>query len=230
MHAPDESDASPKPPPEATTRSIDERSSESNNPLRRDESVDDGGVGGELVADALALEKVVELLPSDAREGVREALSNPEFVDKLVHCLTVEYRFRGPLPPPSYLQGYEAACPGAADRIISLAEGEAEHRRHMDGRRLDLSGKLATRGQIAAVVICLVLIIFGGVLVYGGKDVSGFVMIGMPLATLAGVFLKYTHGQGEREAEPKKEPKPLKEPKPESAASSRAEAEPIDGE
>ena len=32
--------------------------------------------------------------------------------------------FSGPLPPPSILEDYDRVCPGAADRIIKMAEKE----------------------------------------------------------------------------------------------------------
>jgi uncharacterized membrane protein len=36
--------------------------------------------------------------------------------------------FAGPLPPPEMLRAYEEICPGAASRIIQLAENEQTHR------------------------------------------------------------------------------------------------------
>ena len=37
-----------------------------------------------------------------------------------------------PIPTASELKGYEQVCKGAADRIISMAERQAEHRQHME--------------------------------------------------------------------------------------------------
>ena len=34
----------------------------------------------------------------------------------------------GPLPPPEILREYDQALPGLADRIVSMAEGQANHR------------------------------------------------------------------------------------------------------
>ncbi len=38
----------------------------------------------------------------------------------------------GPLPPPEDLAHYDAICPGAADRIITMAESNMEHRQSME--------------------------------------------------------------------------------------------------
>lgn len=40
----------------------------------------------------------------------------------------------GPLPAPEDLQRYEALTPGAAERIIRLAEDESAHRRRLEDR------------------------------------------------------------------------------------------------
>jgi len=36
--------------------------------------------------------------------------------------------FSGPLPHPDVLRGFESVQPGAAERIIKMAENEAQHR------------------------------------------------------------------------------------------------------
>ena len=38
----------------------------------------------------------------------------------------------GPLPPPSDLQEYDNVVPGAAERIIRMAENQSEHRRELE--------------------------------------------------------------------------------------------------
>lgn len=46
-------------------------------------------------------------------------------------------KFSGPLPHPEILARYESILPGAADRIITMAEGEAKHVREMDRLTLE---------------------------------------------------------------------------------------------
>ncbi len=46
-----------------------------------------------------------------------------------------------------------------------------------------------SRGQWMAFIICLVVILIGGVNVYIGRDIQGFTLIIGPLAFLAGTFI-----------------------------------------
>jgi hypothetical protein len=48
-----------------------------------------------------------------------------------------EYGFSGPIPAPELLAKYNSALPGAADRIISMAEGEASHCRTIEAMLVD---------------------------------------------------------------------------------------------
>jgi uncharacterized membrane protein len=57
----------------------------------------------------------------------------------------------GPLPTSSEFAGYDKALPGAADRILSLAEQEASHRHKVQ----DETVKLNKKGQLFAFIIAL---------------------------------------------------------------------------
>jgi uncharacterized membrane protein len=45
--------------------------------------------------------------------------------------------YSGPIPPPSILKGFDDLVPGAANRLITLAEEESKHRRELETRALD---------------------------------------------------------------------------------------------
>lgn len=104
--------------------------------------------------------------------------------------------FHGPLPPPETLAGYEQACPGAAERILRMAENQAGHRQeqetvHQDLARLIVAAEVSSerRGQWLAFSLA-VLISGGGVYLLSiGKEVTGFVALMTPLAAMAGVFI-----------------------------------------
>lgn len=44
----------------------------------------------------------------------------------------IESEFSGPIPPPHIIKGYEETLPGAANRILEMAERQAEHRQKME--------------------------------------------------------------------------------------------------
>lgn len=44
----------------------------------------------------------------------------------------IQSEFSGPIPPPNIIKGYEDILPGAAERIISMAERQSAHRQEME--------------------------------------------------------------------------------------------------
>ena len=47
-----------------------------------------------------------------------------------------EMRYQGPIPPVEEFAGYERILPGAADRILKMAENQAGHRQTLERRAL----------------------------------------------------------------------------------------------
>ena len=56
--------------------------------------------------------------------------------------------FSGPIPPPSILEGYERLVPGAADRILKMAESESRHQQEIEFAALNGDIREGKRGQI----------------------------------------------------------------------------------
>jgi len=124
--------------------------------------------------------------------------------------------FSGPLPPPSILQGYETVLPGAADRIIAMAEKQSAHRQELehvatnasiDEMRLQFDE--SRRGQLCAVIVALALI-GGGVYLakighpWQGTAMGGGGVIGsVGLQAIVSTFLR-----GRAQEEEKRENKP----------------------
>ncbi|MXW44741.1 MAG: DUF2335 domain-containing protein [Gammaproteobacteria bacterium] len=74
--------------------------------------------------------EILESLPDRTRVAYIEAAS-----------------FIGPLPPPSLLEGYESTLPGAAERILRLAEKEQFHRQDWEMTALRSQKLDIRRGQ-----------------------------------------------------------------------------------
>lgn len=102
---------------------------------------------------------------------------------------------KGPLPTPETLAGYEQACPGAADRIIKMAEAEQTHRHIQEARSLRHSTSLVALGQIIGCGIAIVGLCCGTYLVAQGKSVSGLTYFAGTLVSLA-----WAHIYGRRSA------------------------------
>jgi uncharacterized membrane protein len=100
-------------------------------------------------------------------------------------ALTTATAFIGPIPPPEVLAKYERALPGLADRLVTLAERESEHRRGLQRRAIRLSELgLAAGFAIAMTALC------GGIfLVHEGSQAEGMSSIILAIASLVLVFL-----------------------------------------
>jgi len=62
--------------------------------------------------------------------------------------------FSGPLPPANQFAEYEHTLPGAADRILALAEKEMEHRHQNEEVIVKKSMSLGGKGQIFSFNYC----------------------------------------------------------------------------
>jgi uncharacterized membrane protein len=139
----------------------------------------------------------------------------------------IEEYYEGPVPSPQQLAGYERVIPGLAERLITMHEGEALHRRDMERRELE--GRMETRrhvlalwsrnsllGIAAAAVISLVAIGGGIYLAATGHANHGLAAIITALAALAGTFAygHKTRDLGEHEDKPQEPAQPPAQPQP----------------
>lgn len=108
------------------------------------------------------------------------------------HSLTVSrtgIAFRGPLPPPHILRGYEEVVPGAAERILAMAEKQSHHRLSLEALVTTANVKAQVRGQWMAFVLATLVVGAGGALLWLDRSLAGFVAILSAVAGLAAVFL-----------------------------------------
>jgi uncharacterized membrane protein len=113
----------------------------------------------------------------------------------------------GPLPDPAVLKAYDQVLPGAAHRIIAMAEDEQRHQHGMQNSVIR-SDCLGTRlGQIFAFAIGMAGMVIGGILIYADKTVSGLSSFFVPLATLAGIYFFESRRKPEKPDQPPQSPK-----------------------
>ena len=104
----------------------------------------------------------------------------------------VRASFSGPLPHPSTLKGYEQICPGAADRIIKMAENQMHHRHDIEKKFLSTNSRNSFLGILFAFILGLVIALGGIYCVIIGKQVSGLLFGGAGLSTIIIAFIKGT--------------------------------------
>lgn len=113
---------------------------------------------------------------------------------------------QGPYPPPDVLAGYERVLPGAAERILKLAETEAANRNRREDEALqaniraqdkqleiaEMQTKTVARsdlcGQIAGLVVCVLCIAGSVYLGLKGHDWLAAFLAGIPTAAVIKAF------------------------------------------
>ena len=88
-----------------------------------------------------------------------EQSESPENHPRVVHHQQHVEQFSGPIPPPQVFVAYEKILPGAADRILKMAERQAAHRQSLE--RFAIIGDLGKE----AMGTVLAYIAFGGSMV-----------------------------------------------------------------
>ena len=104
--------------------------------------------------------------------------------------------WRAPLPPPSALARYNDVLPGAAERILQMAERQQQQDHNAEMAAIGIErtvvvqdARRAYLGMLAGFIISL-LVIGGGIyLIATGRDWAGVVLISINLSGLVGVFV-----------------------------------------
>ena len=106
--------------------------------------------------------------------------------------------FQGPIPPPGALAEYNRICPGAANRILAMAESQVLHRQELEREVINSNCRSQARGPILGFVLAAAVIVIGSYLILQGKEVSGLVAL---LGALAAVIVPFVYGRREQKRE-----------------------------
>lgn len=127
-------------------------------------------------------ERIGDLVPNQQKAQV---------VAQVVNLVKEEW-YSGPIAHPSHLREYEEICPGSADRIISMAEGNLKHAQDMQSRALEGDIEDTKDGRRYGFWALIALIIAALVATYLGHDgiAGGFLTAGA-----LGVIGKFIQGR-----------------------------------
>ena len=103
--------------------------------------------------------------------------------------------FSGPLPPPEALERHNQILPGAAERIIAMAESQHSHRLELEKHVVTSNVSAQKLGTVLGFIVAMTVVIGGMFLVHEGKSGEGLAAILTALASLVGVFLYSKHEQ-----------------------------------
>lgn len=121
-----------------------------------------------------------------------------------------EISYSGPLPPPAHLEQYDKVLPGAAERIMTMAEQQSLHRRELESKVIDSGRKNSGRGLNYGLIIGLSGFAVVAYCAYLGQEILAGSVAFLDLASLVGVFV---YGSKTRSEEREKKEKAVMQDK-----------------
>ncbi len=144
-----------------------------------------------------------EILSQLPREQRRKLLS-------IVTTHLVMKHHQGPLPTPEDIALYNQHIPNGADRIMAMAEKQADHRREMESSIVTTQNSQSSRGQLFGLLIGIFGIVTGAIVTLMGHDVVGGGIAGATVISLVYAFIT---GQRAQRQEPTRPPPPASQRK-----------------
>ena len=104
--------------------------------------------------------------------------------------LSASIQRSGPLPAPADFSRYEDALPGAAERILAMAERQSAHRQTIEIKVISSDARNSTMGTIFAFFLGAIGLSVAGFVIQSGHDWAGVGIGGGTLTTMVISFLK----------------------------------------
>jgi uncharacterized membrane protein len=136
-------------------------------------------------------------------------------VTEVVHEFVTSASFRGPMPHPGMLKGYEEVSPGISDRIVAMAEREQAHRHQWENRALSADRSYSLVGLVAGWTTAIGLAVGATIVgIFGHWSVG----VALAAASATGMVWKLVQGRSEEVADQNAGNRPVSAPgKPEPA-------------
>lgn len=143
-------------------------------------------------------------------EELQEIHEEPEIEDaaekKMVRAVAkvMQSEFSGPIPPPNMIKGYEEILPGAADRILTMAERQSAHRQDMERKIISTESRDSLLGIIFAFMLgigCIAAAIVIVVLVpENAGAISGSILGVAGMGSIIATFIKSTRSNNSKDS------------------------------
>lgn len=109
--------------------------------------------------------------------------------ERSVSVSETSLRFSGPLPHPDILQAYESVGAGFAERIVTMAESQSEHRKKLEKEVVKSDTLRATLGLVFAFLIVVLSILSAVYLAIHDKTAAALAIAGGSLFSVVGAFI-----------------------------------------
>jgi uncharacterized membrane protein len=100
--------------------------------------------------------------------------------------------YRGPLPPPEMLRGYDEIVPGAAERILTQFERQSEHRREIERKMVSNIARREMGSILVAALLIVAVTFLGYHMVSQGQSLYA---LGTVAASVSGVLIAFFTGK-----------------------------------
>jgi uncharacterized membrane protein len=115
---------------------------------------------------------ILDDLPDEKRQVIIKSLVKVSFSSS-----STSSTFSGPIPPPELLAGYNNVLTNGAERIVSMAEKQSNHRMQLENYIVKEELRQSEKGQNYGFVIAI-----AGLLLASGSAILGY-------ETFAGIFV-----------------------------------------
>jgi uncharacterized membrane protein len=118
--------------------------------------------------------------------------------------------FVGPIPPPDVMEEYNRVLPGAAERILAMAENQLAHRQRverlsaeLESKKLDEAARESGRAfrdsilnRMLSFMTAVAFLATSIFMIHSGLEWQGVLLILAEIAALVAAFLKANKSQG----------------------------------
>ena len=126
--------------------------------------------------------------------------STPSVISETTSYQEYSLHYGGPIPPASEMARYEKIIPGAAERILTMAESQAKHRQNMEFTVVKRSVQDQRLGIICAFAITVSALIVAVLCVRWGHEIVGAIIGTSGLGSIITAFIYGTRSnRAERE-------------------------------
>lgn len=98
-------------------------------------------------------------------------------------------KFSGPLPPAKELKAYDLVLPGLAERIVSMAERQSQHRMELEKVVIEGDVKRANWGLFLAALIAFGSLGASVYLALNERETTATALVGTSLIAVVGAFI-----------------------------------------
>jgi uncharacterized membrane protein len=118
-----------------------------------------------------------------------QSLQENKTAQKQINTHIARATYQGPLPLPHMLAQYDEVVPGAADRIITMAESQSKDRQKMESSVIAAGIKDSLLGLISAFLIGVTTVVGGTICVLKGVSTGGTILSGSAGCSYRGFHL-----------------------------------------